>query len=66
MADSPSEANRVCCGDAGSAMAMSIAIGVAIGAAMDNLALWLALGVAFGACVEGARTRRRKGNEGQG
>lgn len=64
MADSPSETNRVCCGDAGSGMAIGIAIGVAIGAAMDNIALWLALGVAFGACVEGARTRKREGNEG--
>lgn len=35
-----------------------IAIGVAIGAATDNMGLWIALGVAFGAALD----REKRGN----
>ncbi len=38
-------------------MALGISIGVAIGAATDNLGLWLAVGVALGAAFDVGRPR---------
>jgi hypothetical protein len=40
-------------------MGLGIVLGVAIGAATDNMGLWVAMGVIFGA-VFAAASRRRK------
>ncbi len=42
---------------AGAGLALGISIGVAIGAATDNLGLWLAVGVALGAAFDVGRPR---------
>ncbi len=39
-------------------MAIGIAMGAAIGVALDNIGAWLAIGIAFGAGIGSALSRR--------
>ena len=47
----------------GSGIAIGTGIGVALGAAFDNIALGLALGVAFGAAFDGIGHARRRSED---
>jgi F0F1-type ATP synthase membrane subunit c/vacuolar-type H+-ATPase subunit K len=44
----------------GAWIGLGLALGVAFGAAMDNVGLGIALGICFGAALEAGRSRRDK------